>query len=454
MASLFDKLASFPKAAPYIIGTETAERFSFYGMKAILTTFLIAQFFNPSNDMGLSKEAEAHANEVTHFFVAMVYLCSILGGLLADYVLGRYWTIIILSVVYCIGHAFLAIFESNYELFYMGLMLIAVGAGGVKPNVSVMVGDQFENDSDQNISKLYDIFYFGINLGAFFSMLITPLLKKHASPAVAFGVPGILMAIALVVFIAGTKKYKIKKPSDTKKEMNGVSIFTQLKSVWKVLVVFCFIPVFWALYDQNGSEWVIQAQHKNMNLTFLGVTWLPEQIQTINALFILVLIPTFTFGIYPFLQNNGIKTTALRKFGWGLALTALTFAFSAWIQHQLDSGIRLNIGWQLFAYLMITVAEILVSITGLEYSFSKAPASMKSTIMSIFFFTVFLGNMLVVLINQSIQQKGFFSQFQGTDYFLLFAGIMLINTILYLAAVNVFNIEDTDASLNIKDDLR
>jgi POT family proton-dependent oligopeptide transporter len=113
------------------------------------------------------------------------------------------------------------------------------------------------------------------------------------------------MAIALVVFIAGTKKYKIKKPSDTKKEMNGVSIFSQLKSVWKVMVVFCFIPIFWALYDQNGSEWVIQAQHKNMDLTFLGVTWLPEQVQTVNALFILILIPTFTFGIYPFLQNKG-----------------------------------------------------------------------------------------------------------------------------------------------------
>jgi POT family proton-dependent oligopeptide transporter len=103
--------------------------------------------------------------------------------------------------------------------------------------------------------------------------------------------------------------------------------------------------------------------------------------------------------------------------------------------------------------LMITVAEILVSITGFEYSFSKAPASMKSTIMSIFFFTIFLGNMLVVYINQSIQQKGFFSQYQGTDYFLLFAGIMVVNTILYLLAVKVFKIEDTDTSLNIQDDL-
>ena len=172
MSSILDRFKSFPKAAPYIVVTETAERFSFYGMKAILSTFLISQFFNPTNNPALVAGAEAHSNEVTHLFVALVYLLSIVGGVLADYFLGRYRTILYLAIVYCIGHAFLAMFDTNYQLFYAGLLLIAVGAGGVKPNVSVMVGDQFENESDANIAKLYDIFYFGINVGAFFSMLI------------------------------------------------------------------------------------------------------------------------------------------------------------------------------------------------------------------------------------------------------------------------------------------
>jgi POT family proton-dependent oligopeptide transporter len=179
-----------------------------------------------------------------------------------------------------------------------------------------------------------------------------------------------------------------------------------------------------------------------MDLNFIGIKWLPEQIQTVNALLILTLIPLFTFVIYPKMEAIGITPSPLRKFGWGLGLTALTFAFSAWIQYEIDNGNQLNIAWQLLAYVMITVAEILVSITGLEYSFTQAPKSMRSTIMSLFFFTVFLGNFLVVGIHKSIQAGGFFSQFSGAKFFLLFSGIMLANTILYYITVYAFKLKD------------
>ena len=451
MAGIVERFKSFPKAAPYIVVTETAERFSFYGMKAILSTFLIAQFFNPSNNPALAKAAEAHSNEVTHLFVALVYLLSIAGGILADYFLGRYRTILYLSVVYCIGHAFLAMFDTNYQLFYAGLLLIAVGAGGVKPNVSVMVGDQFENESDANIAKLYDIFYFGINVGAFFSMLITPVLKnsRYGAP-LAFGVPGVLMFLALVTFYIGKSKYKIKLPKHTRNE-EKIPFKEQLMSVWKVLVVFSFIPIFWALYDQNGSEWVLQAG--KMDLHFMGIDWLQEQIQVVNALLILVLIPVFSFGVYPMLERIGIRVTALRKFGWGLIMTVITFALVAWIQTQIDNGIKLNIGWQLLAYALLTVAEIFVSITGLEYAFSQAPKSMKSTIMAIFFFTVFVGNILVSYINNNIQSGGFFSHYQGASYFWLFTGIMAVNAVLYYAAIYLLKIRDTVTTEQMQDEL-
>jgi len=442
MAGIFDRFKSFPKAAPYIVVTETAERFSYYGMRAILPTFLITQFFNPTNNPALQLAAEAHSNSVSHLFNALVYLLSIVGGLLADYVLGRYWTIIALATVYCVGHAFLALFDTNYTLFFTGLMLICIGAGGVKPNVSVMVGDQFEDQSDANIAKLYDIFYFGINLGAFFSMMITPILKhsRYGAP-LAFGVPGVLMFIALVIFIMGTRKYKIKMPKDMRKE-ETMPFWEQLKSVWKVLVVFCFIPVYWALYDQNGSEWVIQAG--SMNLKFLGITWLQEQIQVVNALLILIMIPLFSFGVYPLLESMGIKVTALRKIGWGLTTLIITFCLIAWIQTEIDAHVQLNIAWQILAYILLTVSEIMVSITGLEYAFSQAPKSMKSTIMSIFFLTVFAGNYFVSLVNDSIQNHGFFGQFTGASYFWLFTGIMAANTVLYYIAIYVFKIKDTE----------
>ena len=451
MSSILDRFKSFPKAAPSIVVTETAERFSFYGMKAILSTFLISQFFNPTNNPALVAGAEAHSNEVTHLFVALVYLLSIVGGVLADYFLGRYRTILYLAIVYCIGHAFLAMFDTNYQLFYAGLLLIAVGAGGVKPNVSVMVGDQFENESDANIAKLYDIFYFGINVGAFFSMLITPVIKnsRYGAP-LAFGVPGILMFIALVIFYLGKSKYKITLPKHTRNE-EKIPFKEQVMSVWKVLVVFSFIPIFWALYDQNGSEFVIQAG--KMDLHFMGIEWLQEQIQVVNALLILILIPVFSFGIYPLLEHIGIRITALRKIGWGLIVLALTFVLVAWIQQQIDNGVTLSIGWQLLAYVLLTVAEIFVSITGLEYAFSQAPKSMKSTIMAIFFFTVFLGNILVSYINNNIQSGGFFSHYKGASYFWLFAGIMAVNVVLYYLAIYVFKIKDTVTVEQMRDEL-
>jgi POT family proton-dependent oligopeptide transporter len=441
MAGIIDRFKHFPKAAPFIVGTETAERFSYYGMRAILPTFLITQFFNPHNDPAIADAAKAHSNEVSHLFNALVYLLSIAGGLIADYLLGRYWTIIILSIVYCIGHAFLALFDTNYTLFYCGLMLICIGAGGVKPNVSVMVGDQFEDESDANIAKLYDIFYFGINLGAAFSMIITPILKnsRYGAP-LAFGVPGILMLLALLIFLSGTKKYKIKLPRDNRNE-DSTPFLQQLKSVWKVLVVFAFIPVWWALYDQNGSEWVIQAG--DMDLHIFGFKVLQEQVQLVNGLGILILIPIFSFGIYPLLEKLGVRVTALRKIGWGFILLALTFCLVAWIQAQIDAKIILSIWWQILAYVLLTFSEIFVSITGLEYAFSQAPKGMKSTIMAIFFLTVFAGNIFDSYVNNNIQHGGFFSHYTGASYYWLFSGIMLANAVLYYLAIYALKIRDT-----------
>ncbi|MDW8274017.1 MAG: oligopeptide:H+ symporter [Chitinophagales bacterium] len=423
----------YPPSAPYIVGAEFAERFSFYGMKAILATFLVSNFFNPQQAADLQPLAEARSNEVTHLFTAISYGCCIIGGLIADRWLGRYHTILYLSIIYVIGHLFLAIFENNYHLFFTGLMLIALGAGGVKPNVSVMVGDQFENEDDPRINKLYSIFYFSINLGAFFSMLLTPVLKDKYGGAVAFAVPGALMLAALLIFVAGRKKYKIIKPS---LQHNNFSFSQRLRKLSKVLIVFCFIPLYWALYDQNGSEWVLQAG--KMDLKFMGITWLSEQIQVINAVLILVFIPLFSGIIYPSLEKLGIRINAYRKMGFGFLLMALTFLLTAWIQHQLDSGIKLNIAWQLLAYIILTASEILVSVTGLEFAFAESPKEMRSTVMSFWFFTVFVGNMLVSIINNNIHSGGFFSQLTGASYFLFFAGLMAGNTLLFIIVTYLF----------------
>jgi proton-dependent oligopeptide transporter, POT family len=449
----------FPAAIPYIIGNEAAERFSFYGMKAILTTFLVSQFFNPTGDPALTDVARAKANEETHFFITMAYFTPVLGGLLADWFLGKYRTILYISLFYCLGHACLAIFENNLNGFMFGLILIAIGAGGIKPCVSANVGDQFDKSNESLISKAFSLFYFSINFGAFISTLLTPMLMKWYGPKVAFGVPGILMGIATFVFWLGRKKYVKVPPSGYKKEnfvainfyaltkigktKKGESILDAaedkyseksidgVKAVWRVLAVFAFIPIFWAMYDQNGSEWVLQASDKNMNLNFLGITWLPEQVQAINPILILLFIPVFTWGIYPGIEKFGIKVTQLRKIGAGFVLAAIAFCVIAYIQWRLDNGVATNIAWQLLAYFIITAAEILISITGLEYAYTQAPPAMKSTIMAFWWLTVSIGNYFVSLINKSISQGGFFSQLHGTNYYLFFIGVLVVFTLAY-----------------------
>src|SRR6202012_4642953 len=124
--------SKYPKSVPYIIGNEAAERFSFYGMRSILVTFLVSQFYNPTHNPALTTVAEAHANESTHFFVALAYTLPFIGGVVADWFTGKYKIILYISMVYCLGHLFLAVFDNNLNWFTAGLVLIAIGAGGIK----------------------------------------------------------------------------------------------------------------------------------------------------------------------------------------------------------------------------------------------------------------------------------------------------------------------------------
>jgi POT family proton-dependent oligopeptide transporter len=442
------QIRRFPSSTPFIVGNEAAERFSFYGMKALLTTFLIQQF----------AYSEASANEVTHLFITGAYFFSFLGGMLADWFLGKYKTILYLSLIYCVGHACLAVFDMNPSGFLFGIFLIALGAGGIKPCVSANVGDQFTEDNKDLIPKLYDIFYFSINVGATVSMLVTPWLMKAFGPAIAFGVPGILMGLASLIFFAGRKKYVMLPPTGFPKATflginyyairnlgkvpeakswldNALGKYTSeqvdnTKAVWKIIGVFAFIPLFWALYDQNGSEWVIQAT--KMNTDFMGMSWLPEQIQSINGILILLFIPLFSAVIYPALEKLGIRITPLRKIGTGFILTAVSFAIISWIQLMIDEGQKPVIAWQILAYTILTAAEVMVSITGLEYAYTRAPAAMKSTIMAIWFLTVAIGNYLVTLINGNIASGGFLAGLEGASYFLFFTGLMTATSLIFI----------------------
>jgi POT family proton-dependent oligopeptide transporter len=393
--------SKMPGGIPYIVGNEAAERFSFYGMKGILVVYMTQYLFLMGGVAG-EPMSRAAATERYHYFTTAVYLCPILGAFLSDYLLGKYRTILTLSIVYCAGHgalAFMGVVGDASEWLLFGLGLIALGSGGIKPCVSAHVGDQFGKSNAHLLNKVFNWFYFSINVGAFLSTLLTPWLLEWYGPHWAFGVPGVLMAIATFLFWMGRHKF-IHIPA------GGPAFFKETFSrdgvlaLMKLGVIYIFVAVFWALFDQTGSSWVLQAE--DMDRNWLGVHWLSSQIQAMNPILILCFIPLFTIVIFPAV-NRVWELTPIRKISIGLFITTASFAIVAIAQSWIDAGERPSIAWQLLAYAIITAGEVLVSITCLEFSYTQAPRKMKSFVMAFFFMSVSLGNYFTAAVNAYIQ---------------------------------------------------
>ena len=314
-----------PSGIPYIVANEAAERFSFYGMRAILVVFMTQYLIGAGGQLEVMPEDEAKG--WFHLFVSAVYLTPLLGALLADGLLGKYRTIILLSLVYCAGHFSLAVDDTRIGLA-IGLGLIALGAGGIKPCVSSHLGDQFGATNQGLLGRAFAWFYFAINLGAFASTLATPWLLEYYGSSVAFAVPGVLMLIATLTFWAGRHRF-VHIPPGGRHFVREVFSRTGLGALGRLLVLYLFVAVFWALFDQTGSSWVLQAQH--MDRVIAGVEVLPAQIQAANPLLVMLLIPLFAYRVYPAIDRV-FPLTPLRKIGIGLFLTAAAFAIPTLVQ--------------------------------------------------------------------------------------------------------------------------
>ncbi len=390
-----------PTGIPHIIGNEAAERFSFYGMKAILAVFLSQYLFLMDGEIGTPMD-EARSAELVHLFNGAFYLTPFIGAILADVFLGKYRVIVILSLVYCAGHAALALmgkFGNSEGWLMAGMILIALGAGGIKPCVSAHVGDQFGAKNAYLLPRIFNWFYFSINLGAFVSMLLTPWLLEWYGPHWAFGVPGALMALATLVFWMGRKRFAHVPAGGTGflKEAFGKE---GLLAMLKLAPVYLFVAVFWALFDQTGSTWIFQSQ--DMDRNFLGFEWLPSQIQSLNSVFVLSFIPIFALFIYPAIEKFW-PLSSLRKMGVGFVLMTAAFVTVSLIQVRIDAGGKPNISWQILAFALLTASEIMISIVALEFAYTQAPKKMKSFIMCFFLAAVSIGNFLVAGVNHYIR---------------------------------------------------
>ena len=452
--------AAMPSGIPFIVGNEAAERVSFYGMKSILVVFMTQYLLSAAGRPAGMTETEAR--EWMHLFVASVYFFPVIGGIVADAFFGKYLTILLLSTVYCAGHLCLALMDmpqpflaATFEprgWLLAGLALIAVGSGGIKPCVSAHVGDQFGHSNRHFLERVFGWFYFATNFGSFFSTLLTPWLLEHYGAGWAFGVPGILMAIATLVFWLGRHRFIHVPP-------RGSGYFAEtfgpegLRAIGKLVPLYLLVAVFWSLYDQTGGAWVQQAQQ--MDRRFLGVDWLESQIQAINPLLVMLFIPLFGSLIYP-AASRVFDLTPLRKIFIGFTLTIAAFAISAWAQQQIDTeSVRLtaaglgpeaarwpSVLWQLAAYVVITAAEVLVSITCLEFSYTQAPPQMKSFVMSLYLLSISLGNLFTAFVNIVTRDATGDSTLTGASYYWFFTGCMAVATLLLVPVVLYYRPRD------------
>jgi len=346
--------------------------------------------------------SETNATAYVSFFNSAVYVTPLFGALVADIFFGKYRTIVTLSIVYCLGHLSLAMMGVGglVQLWLLtGLGMIAIGAGGIKPCVSAHVGDQFGKNNIHLLTKIFNIFYLSINFGAIISNLAIPWILKWHGPHWAFGIPGVLMAVATIVFWMGRHKF-IHIPAHGEEFNQELQSREGLVAIGKLIPLFLFVAAFWCLFDQTASTLVFQAT--NMDLNLFGIEVLPSQIQAANPFLILVLIPIFTWVIYPAV-NRVIPLTPLRKVGTGLFLMVASFTVISLAQEAIDRGETPSVWWQLLAYLIFTTAEILISIVCLEFAYTQAPRRMKSFIMGIFLVSVTVGNLLTGIINLYIQ---------------------------------------------------
>lgn len=527
----------WPRQINYIVGNEACERFSYYGMRSILAGYITGQVV--AGGLGQSTDT---ATSIIHLFVFVNYFMPLFGAWLSDKIIGRYHTILWVSLFYCAGHGVLACsdfagsVQGKMILLCVGLGLIAFGSGGIKPCVSAFMGDQFRPDQAHMLQKAYGAFYWSINLGSFFSFLVIPFIKNHSGYSLAFAVPGILMGIATFVFWLGTKYYVRVAPSRETKSagffnvffearrqssspfgatvylfttiglpllvMIGMAVFSvsstimhqvtpmlrgigwvslicagvwyaavvlssllgkldlpdsfwqgagkrfgereisAARSVGPILFVFALIPVFFTLFDQTNSTWVLQGQ-KMVSVTLLGFSIGAEQMQSANPLLVMILVPLLTIGIYP---HIGRLASPLHRMSIGMFIAALSYVVVALIQSRIEAGAQISVLWQIVPYIVLTTAEVLVSTTGLEFAFREAAPEMKSLVMSFWLLTIALGDLLVAAITELFSGSGEHSASVSTGRFFLYAGLTFVVAILFSVVASRYRYRDAAAA--------
>jgi POT family proton-dependent oligopeptide transporter len=372
-----------PPALWFFFWGEFAERSSYYGMRAILMLYLTNVLLFPATTAG----------PIYSWFKMACYFLPLVGGFLGDR-LGRYWVIVGFSVPYVLGHFILGI-QDEVALF-IALGLLAGGSGVIKPNISTLMGhtyDVLRPGNKQLRSAAFQWFYFSINVGSLISIFSMPWIRTHYGYRIAFLFPAFLMVLSLVTFALGKPYYapqEAGRPPRSRDERRQ-----QWQTFFRLMGIFALIVFFWTPYEQNDSQWVLfNRDYVHLSVPLLGTHMDPDQIQFLNPLFVLILIPFFIW-LFRLLDPEVRVFTPMTKILLGFIFTAAASGLMATAGFLSQaSQDKVSIIWVAMAYIILTVGEVLLYGTALELAYAAAPKNMQGFVTACFLLTNTLGNLI------------------------------------------------------------
>ncbi len=426
-----EELWGHPKGLYILFFTEMWERFSYYGMRAILVLFLISTVSGDNPGFGWDK---TEALYLYGWYTALVYILSIAGGWVADKYWGQKRTVLIGGILLCFGHGILAV-EALWA-FYAGLGLIILGVGGLKPNISTMVGGLYPPGDDRR-DKGFTIFYIGINLGAFLSALIVGYVGETIGWHYGFGLAGIGMVLGQAVFMLG-QKYLVGVGEATK-DLSPAEMEAKRKPLTSIeidrvkvmLISFVLIIVFWGAFEQAGGLMnIYTAEKTDLSLGFtiplLGLDAVPASwFQSVNALFIILLgVPIAGFW-YNWKQKNK-ESSSLFKMAIGIIIMGLGFLFMSAASLEFEANGQSAMYWLVLAYLFHTVGELCASPVALSFITKLAPLKYASIMMGAYFAATGVGNKVAGMVGEWSQSAGELEIFTGIAIFCSIIGLLVI----------------------------
>lgn len=418
-----------PKGLYLLFMTEMWERFSYYGMRALLVLYLTQSLLE--GGMGFSEE---NATLLYGFFTGLVYMTPIIGGWLADNYLGQRHSITIGGITMMLGQFCLASVNSP-TMLYLGLFFLIIGNGFFKPNISVLVGDLYETD-DKRKDAAFTIFYMGINIGAGISPLVCGWLGMKYGYRAGFLAAGIGMLIGQLIYNVFSSKYlgdigKVAVGNKKNPNSNNHPLTKPEKDrTWVIIIIVLFCVFFWAGFEQAGSSMTLYTE-KYINRTVYGFEIPTAWFQSVNAFFIVLLAPVFSM-LWTFLASRNREPNVPLKMGFGMIMLGIGFVLMvmACLQrggNNPDETIKANLLFLVGAYLLHTVGELLLSPTGLSMVTKLAPVKLASLLMGVWFLSSFVANIMGGFIASYASRMGAMSIFVTIAVVSVFLGLVLIS---------------------------